>query len=75
MKLCFYNGIISTKTFCVAFSEEKLFPAIMGNQTINQVFSLMLLEIGRNEEIYGHVRDSKNAIKEQVENLDISNCY
>ena len=47
----------------------------MGNQTINQVFSLMLLEIGRNEEIYGHVRDSKNAIKEQVENLDISNCY
>ena len=35
----------------------------------------MLLEIGRNEEIYGHVRDSKNEIKEQVENLEISNCH
>ena len=33
----------------------------------------MLLEIGRNEEIYGHVTDSKNEIK--VENLEISNCH
>ena len=76
LKLCFQNGIISTKTFCVAFYKKKFFRQSweLWPSTNYPDFQFSIARSWQKRRNVCHVRESKNEIKDQVENLEISRC-